>query len=219
VSLSPGGGPPSGPAAGQQRPRVLLGTSSQKKIAELRPMFAGLPVDLVTPAEVGLDIDPEETGATLEENARIKALAFARAAQMPALADDSGLEVDALGGAPGVYSKRFAGPDATDADRIALLLDKLADVPDAERTARFRCVIALATPEDVAGSVAGTCEGSIGRAPRGSNGFGYDPVFLVGGTRRTMAELSTEEKNQVSHRGRAAAAARALVETWLRDRP
>ncbi len=180
-------------------------------------MLDGLSVELVTPDDMGLDLDPEETGETFEDNARLKALAFARAAVMPALADDSGLEVDALGGAPGVYSKRYAGPDSRDADRIALLLKNLAGVADAQRSARFRCVIALATPDGVVGTRSGVCDGSIGHAPRGENGFGYDPVFLVQGTGRTMAELSANEKNRVSHRGRAAGAARELIEIWLQS--
>ncbi|HET7769531.1 MAG TPA: non-canonical purine NTP pyrophosphatase, partial [Chloroflexota bacterium] len=145
--------------------RLLLATSSEKKIAELKEIFAGLPVTLVTPAELGLTLDPEETGATFEQNARLKARAFAAASGLPALADDSGLEVDALGGEPGVYSKRYAGPDASDSDRIAFLLRRLERVPEAQRTARFRCVMALATPEEEIGTVDGTCEGRIGLQP------------------------------------------------------
>ena len=194
---------------------LLLGTSSEKKIAELKEIFAGFPVTLVTPAELGLTLDPEETGSTFEENARLKARAFAAAANLPALADDSGLEVDALGGEPGVYSKRYAGPDATDSDRIAFLLAKLEGVPEARRSARFRCVMALASPHAEIGTVHGTCEGQIARAPRGGNGFGYDPIFLLPERGRTMAELSSAEKHAISHRGRAGAAARELIERWV----
>ena len=197
--------------------RLLLGTSSEKKIAELKEIFAGLPVTLVTPSELGLTLDPEETGVTFEENAWLKARAFAGAAGMPALADDSGLEVDALGGEPGVYSKRYAGPDATDADRIAYLLGKLEGVPEGQRTARFRCVMALATPEREVGTVDGACEGRIAFASRGTNGFGYDPIFLLPDRGRTMAELPSIEKHAISHRGRAGAAARRLIERWLED--
>ena len=195
--------------------RLLLGTSSEKKIAELKEIFAGLPVTLVTPSELGLTLDPEETGSTFEENARLKARAFAGASGLPALADDSGLEVDALGGEPGVYSKRYAGPDATDEDRIAFLLAKLEGAPQARRTARFRCVMALTTPDEEIGAVDGTCEGRIALAPRGSNGFGYDPIFLLPERGKTMAELSSPEKHAISHRGRAGAAACGLIERWL----
>jgi XTP/dITP diphosphohydrolase len=197
-------------------PKLLLGTANKGKVSELREIFAGLDVELVTPPEVGLgDMDPEETGTTFAENARLKAVAFATASGLPTLADDSGLEIDALGGEPGVHSKRYAGPDATDADRIALVLRKLEGVPDQKRTARFRCCMALATPHGVIGTVDGTCEGSIGHAPRGTNGFGYDPVFVLAGGTHTMAELPSAEKNQISHRGRAAVEARTLIETAL----
>ena len=195
--------------------RLLLGTSSEKKIAELKEIFAGLSVTLVTPAELGLTLDPEETGTTFEANARLKARAFAAASGLPALADDSGLEVDALGGEPGVYSKRYAGPNATDADRIAFLLGKLDGVPEAQRTARFRCVMALATPEEELGTAGGTCEGRIGFEPRGTNGFGYDPIFVLPERGRTMAELPSAEKHAISHRGRAGGAARGLIQRWI----
>lgn len=195
--------------------RLLLATSSAKKIAELRQIFSGLPVALVTPPDLELDLDPEETGSTFEENAQIKAEAFARASGLPSLADDSGLEVDALNGEPGVHSKRYAGPDATDADRIARLLRKLEGVPDDRRTARFRCVMALATPQGTVGTVDGTCEGRIAHAPQGNNGFGYDPIFYLPQLSRTMAELSSEEKNAISHRGRAGQSARHLIHQWL----
>ncbi|MGI8423187.1 MAG: RdgB/HAM1 family non-canonical purine NTP pyrophosphatase [Chloroflexota bacterium] len=198
--------------------RLLLGTSSEKKIAELQEIFAGLPVTLVTPADVALDLDPEETGATFEENARLKARAFARASGLPALADDSGLEVDALGGEPGVYSRRYAGPDATDDDRIAYLLRKLDGVPAGRRAARFRCVMALATPDADIGTVHGTCEGRIALERRGVNGFGYDPIFLLLEQDKTMAELTSAHKHLVSHRGQAGAAARAMIQRWLNAR-
>ena len=199
--------------------RLLLGTSSEKKIAELKDILAGLPLTLVTPADVGLTLDPEETGTTFEANARLKARAFATASGLPSLADDSGLEVDALGGEPGVYSKRYAGTHASDADRISFLLRKLEAVPEGRRAARFRCVIALATPLAEIGTVDGTCEGRIAFAPRGSNGFGYDPIFELPDRHKTMAELKSAEKHAVSHRGRAGAAARSLIERWLATLP
>jgi len=195
--------------------RLLLATTSTHKIGELREILASLPLQLVTPMDLGLDLDPEETGQSFAENATIKARAFAAASGLPSLADDSGLEVDALDGEPGVRSKRYAGPDATDADRITFLLGKLAGTPEETRTARFRCVMVLATPDAVVGEVQGTCEGRIALAPRGANGFGYDPVFLLPDRGQTMAELSSEEKHAISHRGRAGRAARALIELWL----
>jgi XTP/dITP diphosphohydrolase len=195
--------------------RLLLGTSSRKKLGELLPILDRAPLTLVTPPDLGLDLDVEETGETFRDNAILKANAFARSAGLPALADDSGLEVDALGGAPGVRSARYAGPGASDADRIALLLRNLAHVPAAQRQARFRCTMALATPEGLVGTVDGTCEGEIAFAPRGSNGFGYDPVFLLSHLGRTMAELKDEEKHAISHRGRAGRAALELIERWL----
>jgi XTP/dITP diphosphohydrolase len=206
---------PAAPAA----PRLLLATSSRKKLDELEAILAGLPVTLVTPGDVELDLEVEETGETFRDNAVLKAERYAQEAGLPALADDSGLEVDALGGAPGVRSARYAGPGATDADRIALVLDRLADTPAPRRTARFRCVIALATPEGLVGTVEGTCEGRIAPAPRGTGGFGYDPVFLLPDQGRTMAELTPDEKHAVSHRGRAGRAARGLIERWLAGRP
>jgi XTP/dITP diphosphohydrolase len=199
-------------------PRLLLATSSRNKLEELEAILAGLPVTLVTPRGVGLDLEVEETGENFRDNAVLKAERYAQEAGLPALADDSGLEIDALGGAPGVRSARYAGPGATDADRIALVLGRLADTPEASRTARFRCVMALATPEGLVGTVEGTCEGTIAPAPRGTGGFGYDPIFLLPDRGRTMAELTPEEKHAVSHRGRAGRAARTLIERWLVER-
>ena len=196
---------------------LLLATNNAGKLRELHDILSGLPLELVTPSQIGLDLEVDETGASFEENAILKATAFARASGLPALADDSGLEIDALGGEPGVHSKRYAGPDASDADRIALVLSKLQDVPEAQRSARFRCVMALATPEELVGTVEGVCEGRVAFAPRGDNGFGYDPIFLLPERGRTMAELPAEEKNVISHRGRAGAAARGLVEGWLEE--
>ncbi|MGH2369006.1 MAG: RdgB/HAM1 family non-canonical purine NTP pyrophosphatase [Chloroflexota bacterium] len=195
--------------------RLLLASTSAKKLAELVEVFAGLPLTLATPQEIGLDLEVEETGETFAANAVLKAVAFARAAQLPALADDSGLEIDALGGEPGVRSRRYAGPQATDADRIALVLEKLRDVPDGQRTARFRCAMAVATPAGLVGTMDGTCEGEIAREPRGDHGFGYDPIFFLPERGRTMAELSSAEKHAISHRGRAAQAARRLIASWL----
>jgi len=182
---------------------LLVGTQNPGKQREYRELLAGAPVVWVGPEEVGLAaLEVEENGATFEENARHKALAYARASGLPALADDSGLEVDALDGEPGVYSARYAGPGATDEDRYRKLLEVMASVPDDRRTARFVCVVALALPGGEVYVARGTVEGRIGHGPRGSGGFGYDPVFVLPDGRH-MAELPAEEKNAISHRGRA----------------
>jgi len=196
-------------------PQILLATNNPHKLEELRAIFTGLPVELVTPAARGLALEVEETGSTLEENAILKARVYADAAGLPALADDSGLEINALDGAPGVHSRRFAGPNATDAGRIRLVLERLRDVPWEQRTARFRCVIALAEPGRLVGTVEGICEGLITYEPRGQGGFGYDPIFWLPDRGCTMAELSAAEKNRISHRARAGEAARRLIAWWL----
>ncbi len=192
-------------------PELLLATNNKGKLEELRELLSGIPYRLVSPASVGLTLSPAETGRTYATNARLKAVAFARASGLLTLADDSGLEVDALGGAPGVLSSRYAGPQATDAARVAYLLAKLEDVPPAARAARFRCVMAIATPEGKVRLCAGSCRGFITLAPRGTNGFGYDPVFFFPRLGKTMAELPSELKNQLSHRGRAARCARKVL--------
>lgn len=191
--------------------RLLIATHNRGKLSEYQALFADLPLELVTLDDVGIRDEVEETGATLAENARLKALAYARASGLLTLADDSGLEVDALDGAPGVYSKRYAGDDKSDAERNAFLLAKLRDVPAGERRARFCCVIALATPVGNLWQASGTCEGEIAFDARGTNGFGYDPIFHVTERGVRMAELSTAEKNRVSHRARAADKARAVL--------
>ena len=154
---------------------------------------------------------PEETGQTYAENALVKARTAARLTGALALGDDSGLEVDALGGAPGLHTARFGGPELTDRARWELLLERLRDVPPARRTARFRCVIALAGPARGEQVVDGVVEGVIAAAPRGSGGFGYDPVFFYPPLGRTFGEISDEDKQRVSHRGKALAAARRLL--------
>ncbi|HET9955452.1 MAG TPA: XTP/dITP diphosphatase [Polyangiaceae bacterium] len=193
---------------------IVLATTNAGKVRELAQLFASSPVRLMSVKDVlGAALDVDETGTTFEENARIKARAIARATQQLALADDSGLEVDALQGRPGVYSARYAGPGARDADNNEKLLRELAAVPSALRTARFRCVLALVEPvrfEEVISS--GTCEGRITNAPRGQQGFGYDPLFEVARfPGLTLAELDAERKNSISHR---ASAARALLGAW-----
>lgn len=191
--------------------RLLMATHNRGKVAEFRELFAGLPLDLVTLDDAGIRGDVEETGSSYAENARIKALEYARQSGLLTLADDSGLEVDALGGQPGVRSHRFAGENKTDAERVAFLLDKLREVPHSQRTARFRCAIAIADPQGRVRECSGECEGRIRFEPRGSNGFGYDPIFDLPDRGMTMAELPDAEKNKISHRARAAARARVIL--------
>lgn len=202
--------------------RVILASTNPHKVEEFRAIYADLPVALVTPADLGLRVHVDETGATFEQNAILKALAFAEAAGLPALADDSGLEIDALGGEPGIYSARWAGEATTYPERFRILFRRLAAVPDDQRTARYRCAIALAEPRPrgLYQVVAGTLEGAITREPRGSGGFGYDPIFLVPALGRTVAELAPDEKHAISHRGRAARAAREpLLRLLTRQAP
>ncbi|MBI3913044.1 MAG: XTP/dITP diphosphatase [Chloroflexi bacterium] len=192
--------------------RLLIATHNRGKFKEYREIFADLPLDLVTLDDVGIRDDVDETGATFAENARLKAAHSARQSNLLTLADDSGLEVDALGGEPGVRSKRYAGENATDAERIAFLLDRMREVPRAERAARFRCTICIAMPDGTLYETDGSCEGEIIFAPRGTNGFGYDPIFLFPERGVTMAELSDEEKNKISHRAHAAQGARTILQ-------
>jgi XTP/dITP diphosphohydrolase len=191
---------------------IILASRNPGKLREMRQVLASLPVRVLGLRALDEIDPPEEEGATFAENARAKALYYARATQRWCLADDSGLEVDALGGAPGVRSARYAAesfpldPDrrARDAANTAKLLAALRDVDDELRTARFVCCLALADPQRVLLEASGTVQGRIARRPRGENGFGYDPVFLVPEDGRTAAEMAPEEKNRISHRGKAA---------------
>lgn len=204
--------------------RLLMATTNQGKVRELEALLAEPRVELVSLRDAApADFEVEETGVTFEENAWIKASAACRATGLPALADDSGLEVDALGGRPGVYSARYAGAGAGDEANNRLLLEELADVPDERRTARF--VAALSFAEPTLGEPArvaearGVIEGRIQRAPRGAGGFGYDPLFepfeFPG---RTTAEMTREEKNRISHRARAVEQLRGALARWLDER-
>ena len=182
---------------------LLLATGNAGKVRELRALLADLPIHLLTPHDVGLALDVPEDGDTYLENARKKALAWCAASGLPALADDSGLEVDALGGAPGIFSARFAPqPGADDADRRAYLLAQLHPHPR-PWTARFISVVVLALPGGAVRWTRGECPGEIIPAERGANGFGYDPIFLLPEAGKTMAELTMDEKNRLSHRARA----------------
>ncbi len=193
---------------------LLLATTNEQKLNEFRTIFQDLPLTLLSLRDVQLDMDVEETGTTFAENATLKAQAYAQAANMLALADDSGLEIDPLGGAPGIYSARFAGRETSYAERFQLIFARLQGIPLPQRTARFRCAIALAEPSGYTRVVEGTIEGLIAERPRGENGFGYDPIFFVPEFGLTTAEMAPAEKNRISHRGRAAEAARRLLESW-----
>jgi len=192
--------------------KLLLATNNQGKVREYKSLFQDLPYEVVTLAEQGINTEVDEIGGSLEENARLKAATLATESQVLALADDSGLEVDALGGEPGPLSARYAGEGTSDEDRVNYLLLRLKDVPWLERTARFRCVIAVALPGGNIEFCNGECPGIITLEPCGEQGFGYDPIFYLPELDKTMAELSLVEKNRVSHRGRAAREAyRVLV--------
>ncbi len=192
-------------------PKLLLATNNEGKAREYRNLLEGVPFELVTPAEVGISTEVAEVGESFEENARLKATTLAAESGLLSLADDSGLEVKALGGEPGMLSARYAGEGASDEDRVSYLLTKLEGVPQERRTARFRCVIAIATPEGDVELCSGECDGVIAFAPSGEGGFGYDPIFYLPEMGKTMAELSPETKNRISHRGRAAEKARELL--------
>ncbi len=185
--------------------KLLIATRNRGKAKELASLLRGCPYQLTTLDEEGIDSEVEETGATLEENATLKAKTYMDISGLPCLADDSALEVDALGGEPGIMSKRYGGLEkGTDAARIAFLLQKLQNVREGKRTARFVSVVAVAWPGDRIELYRGECQGVIVSKPRGENGFGYDPVFFIPEMGKTMAELSFEEKNRISHRARAA---------------
>ena len=194
------------------RRRLLVATGSAHKLIELQRLFGDLPIDLVTLRDVGITDEAPEDGATFEENALQKARWYAEASSEWTLADDSGLEVAALNGAPGVYTRRYAGPDATDQQNYEKLLTETAGVAD--RSARFVCTMALIDPVNgSARTFRGECPGTLTTAPRGEFGFGYDPIFEVGG--QTMAERAPAEKDALSHRGRAAALVAAALRSEL----
>jgi len=189
---------------------LLLGTRNVGKVAELRALLKGLDIELESVLELaGPPPDPPEDAPSYAENAVFKALAYARATGLETIADDSGLEVDALGGAPGVRSRRFFGDDVSPDDRNRMLLGLLDGVTD--RAARFVAVIAWAQPDGRVETFRGEVRGEIADSPRGDEGFGYDPVFIIAGDGRTMAEVPREEKNAISHRGLAAAKLRAAL--------
>jgi XTP/dITP diphosphohydrolase len=194
---------------------LLIVTDNPGKKREYRALLASLPVPIRFPSDLGCRIDVQEDGTTYVENAARKARAGVQASGLLSLADDSGLEVDALGGEPGIRSARYT--PGSDADRIAALLARLDGVPWEQRTARFRCVIAIATPAGDLYTTEGTCEGVIATAPAGTGGFGYDPVFYLPEFGCTMAQLPPEVKNRISHRARAVEAALPILQQLLED--
>jgi XTP/dITP diphosphohydrolase len=197
--------------------KLLLATRNPAKVREYSLLFQGAPFQLTTLAEEGINMEVSETGHTLEENAKLKATGYAIDNQFLVIADDSGLEVDALGGEPGSLSARYGGKDASDKEKTALLLSRLEGVPWERRSARFRCVIAIASISKIVGLCEGECRGIIAFEPRGDQGFGYDPVFYLPELDRTMAELSVEEKNRVSHRGEATRKTLQILEHMQRE--
>lgn len=200
--------------------RLVIATTNPHKVEEFRGLLAGVPFDLVSLSDLGVAADVEETGQTFAENAAIKALAYAQMTGLVTLADDSGLEIDALDGEPGLYSARWAGPDVTYAVRNRMLVEKLAGLAGDARSARYRCAIAIAAPpRGLIGVVESALEGRIAESPMGEGGFGYDPIFLVPEDGRTVGQMSAEEKSHMSHRARAAQAARPVLERLASDDP
>jgi XTP/dITP diphosphohydrolase len=183
--------------------KFIAATKNKGKIREISEILKNFPYDVLSMESIGINIDIEETGSTFEENALIKAKEINDITGEIVMADDSGLEVDYLNGAPGIYSARFAGEDATDEEKNIKLLDLLKNVPFEKRTARFVCVIAVAFPDGDSFTVKGTCEGYIASEPKGTNGFGYDPIFYVSQYRMTTAQMLSELKHEISHRGKA----------------
>lgn len=183
--------------------QIIIATKNKGKAKDFEALFNPLGYEVLTLHDVAKEMDVEETGTTFEENALLKATALAEHLQSIVIADDSGLEVDALGGRPGVYSARYAGEEKSDEANITKLLEELKNAKESERSARFVCVIAVASPTMKPFTVRGTCEGVIAQERKGNNGFGYDPVFFVPSENKMMAELSAEEKGAISHRGNA----------------
>ncbi len=193
--------------------KLVLASKNEKKLVELRDILSRLGVQVCSEAEAGVDVEVEETGTTFEENSLLKARAVMQASGLPAVADDSGLCVDALNGAPGVYSARYGGEGLDDAGRTRLLLENMkGQMP---RTARFVSVITCCFPNGDVISARGECEGTVAFAPQGEGGFGYDPVFFLPERKKTFAQLTAQEKNAISHRGRALEAFQAKLKEYL----
>jgi XTP/dITP diphosphohydrolase len=195
---------------------LLLASQNPGKLAEMRKLVAGLPFRILGPREVGIDDAPEETGTTFPENAALKARHYATRSGLLTAADDSGIAVDALGGEPGLYSSRFGGEGVSDDDRNRLLLEKLAGLPPERRGARFTSSLALARGSDIVFQATESVDGRIAEAPRGANGFGYDPIFFYPPFGKTFGEVAPAEKNRVSHRGKAFARLKEYLATLPR---
>ena len=194
--------------------KLVLASKNSHKLVEMRDILSQLGVEVVLESDVGIDVDVEETGTTFEENAFLKAHAVMEASGLPAIADDSGLCVDALGGAPGVYSARYGGPGLDDVGRYRLLLENMKGQLD--RRCKFVSAICCCFPNGDKVEARGECAGTLAYAPKGADGFGYDPIFFVPGLKKTFAELSPEEKNAISHRGNALKAFREKLEEYLK---
>lgn len=200
--------------------KLLVATHNKGKVAEFTDMLQDLEIEWLSLDDVGVTEDVEETGLTFRENGVLKARTYAAETGLLTLADDSGLEVDALDGAPGVYTARYGGTGLTAVQRYQKLLNDLKQVPAPQRTARFRCVIVLAAPDGaLLGESEGVCEGRIAAAPAGDNGFGYDPIFFLPEFDQTMAQLAAAQKHQISHRGRAMQAIAPRLRAVLQGRP
>ena len=194
--------------------KLVLASKNKKKLVEMNDILSQLGIEVCSEAEAGVDVEVEETGTTFEENSRLKAEAVMKESGMPAIADDSGLCVDALGGAPGVYSARYGGEGLDDVGRYRLLLENMkGQMP---RTAKFVSVITCCVPNGDVISARGECPGTIAFAPMGEGGFGYDPVFFIPGLKKTFAQLTPEEKNAISHRGKALELFKAKLEEYLK---
>lgn len=182
---------------------IILATNNKSKVKEISEMMSCSDITFVSLADAGINVEVEETGTTFEENALLKAREICKLSGKPTISDDSGLEIDALDGAPGIYSSRFMGEDTSYDIKNNALIEKLENVADPDRTARFRCCMALVLPDGREFVTEGAMEGIIAREPKGINGFGYDPILFIPEYNRTSAELSSEEKNNISHRGEA----------------
>ena len=194
--------------------KLVLASKNKKKLVEMNDILSHLGIEVCSEAEAGVDVEVEETGTTFEENSLLKAKAVMEASGLPAIADDSGLCVDALGGAPGVYSARYGGPGLDDVGRYQLLLENMKG--QSPRTARFVSVITCCFPNGDVLSARGECEGTIAFAPMGEGGFGYDPVFFVPELKKTFSQLTPDEKNAISHRGKALKAFQGKLEEYLK---
>ena len=196
--------------------KFVLASHNKNKLRELQEILGGLGVEVVLQSELGLDLEPEETGTTFTENALLKARAVMEASGLPAIADDSGLCVDALQGAPGVYSARYGGEGLTDQERYLLVLRGAAG--QFPRTCRFQCAVCCCFPDGKVLTAEGKCEGTVAFTPMGEGGFGYDPIFFVPNLKKTFAQLTPEEKNAISHRGQALRAFAQELEAYLNEK-